>query len=483
MSGFLIVFLYIQISANDPVPVKILSDFFIKKTDHSPPIANDKLIDLSCSYSPLLKERRRSDNDRFNSFLEFMNFSGSLTLGNSKLQSKTTYAYDSYCGAVRIDNSTYGSFSSQHTHRINSLLWYSIKCMNFGMQLGTIIPANNDISINNNRITDYARSGLLQYGLQTDLTYKYFNLLLYAEKQPIHFGITRLIKNNQPDHFLSFPTLLINHSIGISLKYSSEPLKSNVDLSVSKIQNDRKIHTKMQMPINLNLNIYSLYYEGKTCYDLAWAIRMLTSGGWCSGHSNSFDGMNYFLANSLRIKSLHTFFGLKDSLRHTLLLEGGILVIKSPEGFLNLAPFSEWTILCTQAYRYNECRLKYFEAGFTAAKHFLINKFNVDLHLSAFLFSTYGKYNLSKKVIFVLLLKYKDMGEKRIWDEKGILFQPQISIPVNTRAIDFNFSINGIIPVSFHKKKTGSGQNTKSGPSEMTGGIKAALRVSLKRIN
>lgn len=479
LSGLLFFVCFKEISADDLTPESIFSQFFLDKPYHLLPDSN-RLLDFSFSYSPLLKEKRRSDDDRFNSFLNFMGFSGRLSLGNSRVHSITTYSYDSYCGAVRVDKADYGSYSSQKVHRISSLLWYSLKHLSLGVQLGTNIPASDQISLSDNSITGYLRSGLLQYGLMGDIHYKNLKILLYADKAPLHYGYTSFIKNQQPDKFRIFPMSFTVRSIGTSAELVSGPITNRADMAVAKVKNDSDVVGKMQMPVELNLNTYSLNYKGKSSCNLVWSMNLLAGGGWCCSYSNSYDGLRYFMADTLRIKSLYVSFGYKDSVRHKLVLEGGAMSIKSPIGNLDLAPFSQWTVFYPSNYRFHDCHLVYYEAGFTASKMFRIFDVGLDFQLSARFYNTSGRCSLEKKEIIVLFPYYKDIGEKKFWNERGILFLPQIAVPSSTKGMDCKLQVNGIIPVSFIKKRPVYSKKTRPQPNRITGGLKVALELSIK---
>lgn len=479
LSGFLLFVCFKEISADDLAPKSIFSQFSLDKPYHLLPDSN-RLLDFSFSYSPLLKEKRCSDNDRFNSFLNFMDFSGKLSLGNSRVHSITSYSYDSYCGAVRVDNADYGSYSSQKVHRISSLLWYSLKHLNLGIQLGSIIPTSSPISIRDNSITGYLRSGLLQYGLMSNIDYKNLKILLYAEKAPLHYGYTSFIKNGQPDKFRTFPMFFTVQSIGSSAELNTGPITNRADLSIAKVKNDSDVVAKIQMPVELNLNTYSLSYQGKSSCNLVWSMKLLAGGGWCCSYANSYDGLRYFLSDTLRIYSLYSTFGYKDSMRLTLLLEGGAMKIRSPVGNLDLAPFSRWTVFYPSAYRFHDCHLFYSEAGLTASKLFRKNRFGLDLQLSARFYNTSGKCYLKKKEIIVLFPYYKDIGEKIFWNEKGILFLPQIAVPASTKGMDCKIMVSGVIPVSFIKKRPQPSESSRPHPGKITGGVKAALELSIK---
>lgn len=480
LSGLLIFICSKEISAYDLVPKSIFSEFFLTKPYHLLPDSS-RILDFSFAYSPFLNENKRSDNDRFNSFLNFMDFSGRLSLGNSRVHSSTTYSYDSYCGAVRIDNADYGSYSSQKVHRISSLVWYSLKNLKFGAQLGSIIPTNSQISIKDNSITGYLRSGLLQYGLMSNIVYKNLKVLLYADKAPLHYGYTSFIKNEQPDRFRTFPMLLTAQSIGATAELKTGSIINRADAAVAKVKNDRGAIAKMQMPVELNLNTYSLNYQGRSTGNLVWSMNLLAGGGWSCSYSSSYEGFRYFLADTLRISCFYGSFGLNDTMNQKLVLEGGTMSMQSPFGNLDLAPFSQWTVFYPSAYRFYDCRIYYSEAGITASKMFRINKSGLDLQLSTRFYSTSGKCYLKKKQIIVLFPYYKDIGEKMFLKEKGILFLPQITIPVNTSKMDCNFVMSGVIPVSFIKKKPGQGKSEKPKPARITGGLKAALNISIKK--
>jgi hypothetical protein len=480
LSGLLLFVCCKEISANDLTPKSILSEFFLYKPYHILPDSHG-LLDFSFSYSPLLKEKRRSDNDHFNSFLNFMDFSGRLSLGNSRIYSITTYSYDSYCGALRIDNADYGFYSSQKVHKFNSLVWYSLKHLNLGIQLGTIISTSSQISLRDNSITGHLKSGLLQYGLMGNIDYKKLKILFYADKNPVHYGYTSFVKNQSPDKFRTFPMFFTVQSIGTSAELITGAITNIVDLAIAKVKNDSNAVAKMQMPVELNLNTYSLNYQGRSSCNLVWSVNLLTGGGWCSSYSNSFDGLRFFLADTLRIKSIFASFGYKDSMRHKLVLEGGMMSVHSPFGNLDLAPFSQWTVFYPSTYRFYDCRLFYSEAGFKASKLLRINSFGLDLQLGARIYSTSGKSHLGKKEIIVLLPYYKDIGDKTFWNEKGILFLPQIAVPASTKVMDCKLQVNSIIPVSFIKKNHQSSGKTRPLPGRITGGVKAALEISIKK--
>ena len=480
LSG-LFLFTYLKyISANDLVPGEILSGFFLDKPDYLLSDSN-RIFDFSFSYSPLLKEKRRSDEDRFNSFLNFMDISGKISLGNSKVQSITSYRYDSYCGAVRIDDARYGSFSSQKVHRVSSLLWYSVRRMRFGIQAGSIIPLSDQITIADNSITGYLKSGLFEYGLMSRIDSKNMKVLLYIDKSPLHYGYTRLELNRQPDHFRSFPLLFTDQSIGASTEVKTGNITNRSEVSISKVKNNNDAASKMQMPVELNLNIYKLKYEGKTAGNLAWSVNLLKGGGFCSGYSNSYDGFNYFLADTLRINSLFASMGIKDSLHHTILLEGGVMSMQSPGGFLDLAPFSQWSVFYPVAYRYDDCRLLYFETGFNVSKLLQVNRLSLDMQLRTHIYSTSGSSSLSKKEIIILFPYYRDMGEKKFWNENGILFLPQIAFLYNKPVADCKMIFSWIVPLQFHEKKPAGGQSSGPQSGKMTGGLKAALNLSIKK--
>jgi len=480
LSGFLLFICCKEVSANDLTTKSVISEFFLDNSHYILPDSN-RLLDFSFSYSPFLKEKRRSDNDRFNSFLNFMDFSGKLTISNKRVNSITTYNYESYCGAVRVDNADYGSYSSQKVHKISSLLWYSLKHLNLGIQLGSIIPTNSRISMRDNSITGHLKSGLLLLGVMGNIEYKKLKILLYADKMPLHYGYTSFIKNQQPDKYRTFPVHFTDHTIGSSAELITGPITNRADIAIAKVKNDSNAVSKMQMPVELNLNTYSLNYQGKSSCNLVWSMDLFAGGGWCCSYSNSFDELRYFLADTLRIKSFFTSFGLKDSMHHSLLLEGGVMIVQSPFGNLDFAPFSQWTAFYPSNYRFYDCRLFYSEAGFTVSKLFKINSFCLNLQLGTKIYSTSGKSYLKKKEIIVLFPYYKDIGEKKFWNEKGILFLPQIDVPTGSKGIDCKLQVNGIIPVSFIKKKPHSSKNAGPSPGKITGGVKAALELSIKK--
>lgn len=479
LSGLLLFIFGKELPADGLVSVSIFSQFFLDKPYHLLPDSS-RLLDVSFSYSPLLKEKGRSDNDHFNSFLNFMDFGGTLSLGNSRVHSITTYSYDSYCGAVRVDNADYGSYSSQKVHRIGSLLWYSIKHLSLGVQLGTNIPASDQIRLTDNSKTGYLRSGLFQYGLMGNIDYNNLKILLYADKAPLHYGYTSFIKNGQPDNFRIFPMSFTVRSIGTSVELTSGPITNRADMAVAKVKNDSDVVAKKQMPVELNLNTYSLNYQGKSSCNLVWSMNLFAGGGWFCSYSNSYNGLRYFLADTLRIKSLYASFGYKDSVRHKLVLEGGAMSVRSPIGNLDLAPFSQWTVFYPSNYRFHDCHLVYYEAGFTASKMFRIFDVGLDFQLSARFYNTSGRCSLEKKEIIVLFPYYKDIGEKKFWNERGILFLPQIAVPSSTKGMDCKLQVNGIIPVSFIKKRPVYSKKTRPQPNRITGGLKVALELSIK---
>lgn len=482
LSGLLLFIYSKDLSAEDLAPRSIFSEFFLDKPYCDFPDSS-RLLDFSFSYSPFLKEKRRWDNDHFNSLLNFMDFSGKLSLGNSRVHSITTYSYDSYWGAVRIDNTDYGSYSSQKVHRIGSHLWYSLKHLkhlSLGVQLGSNIPATSQINIRDNPVTGYFRSGLLQYGLMSNIDYKKLKILLYADKAPLHYGYTRVIKNQQPDNFRIFPMSFTVRSIGTSVELTSGPITNRADMAVAKVKNDSDVVAKKQMPVELNLNTYSLNYQGKSSCNLVWSMNLFAGGGWFCSYSNSYNGLRYFLADTLRIKSLYASFGYKDSVRHKLVLEGGAMSVRSPIGNLDLAPFSQWTVFYPSNYRFHDCHLVYYEAGFTASKMFRIFDVGLDFQLSARFYNTSGRCSLEKKEIIVLFPYYKDIGEKKFWNERGILFLPQIAVPSSTKGMDCKLQVNGIIPVSFIKKRPVYSKKTRPQPNRITGGLKVALELSIK---
>lgn len=481
LSGFLILFFLVPPALSDLLPAEILSRFLLHRSYSTPPCTSS-LLEANFSYAPFLNELKRSKNDSYNSFLEFLNGRGSFTFGRKRLQTRISYEFDSYCGAVRIDSASYGIFASQHTHRIYSSLWYWTKWFKTGLQFGTLIPQNPQFSITKDEFTDYLTSDLIQCGLYITGELGPLNLMFRFDKQPIHLGEIKLQKNPQSDIYRNFPLFLTLQTAGLDVEYSGSRVTSSLGFSVSKVINSNEITTEHQMPVKLDLNAYHFNYIGKMPNHLQWKTDILIGGGWCGGYTNSTSSMNYFLTDSLLLIETQIQFGIRDSLKHQFIVEGGLFSLHSPYGFLNLAPFSQWSMLHPTAYKLYDTDLFYSEIGFTVGKCFFNKHFPLNSTLGVRFFRTSGGCQLSKRKVIIIFLDYEDCEEEKFWDEKGILFIPKIEIPVMISATKFNISIDGVIPVTFGKEKRKHGTPTKKSkpkPGDMVGGINAATNITI----
>jgi hypothetical protein len=70
----------------------------------------------------------------------------------------------------------------------------------------------------------------------SNIDYKKLKILLYADKAPLHYGYTRVIKNQQPDKFRIFPMSFTVQSIGSSAELTSGPITNRADIAVAKVK-------------------------------------------------------------------------------------------------------------------------------------------------------------------------------------------------------------------------------------------------------
>ncbi len=481
-------FLFVQLCAGlcdgGLSAVDIFSNLLLVPPSSNPPDTAG-FLDADISYSPFLLEQPRSKDDKFNTFLEYAHGGIALNYAGKRFRTRIGYRHDSYTGAVRIDGSTYGSFSSQTTHRLHSCLWYTDANLQSGVMLGTIM---GDLGPHLQYEPSESLPGpaMIQGGLYVKYSIGDLCFSARAQKHPLYLGLTRFHRNDQTDRFRNYPLFLSEMSTGGSVAYNTESFRGELDFSASGVTNNTDLSAPLQMPADVKINAFKIKHTGALEIDsrlLTWNVGGLYGGGWIAGMANSTDGMEYFLADSMKVFGFQARGGVHDSMNHFIDLNGGVVSVNLPSASLNLAPFSQWSILYPQGYRFHDVKLFFTEVGPTVGKTFTFGAARLDCKLGVRYFHTYGGCRWSKRENVQFFTRYVDQGEKSFWNNHGMLFMPEILTPLKVSSALISINIRAVIPWVIESRSRGdekeqSNENSH-GMAQIVGGITAGARIRI----
>lgn len=487
LSGLLVFILIpFPVMASDCLLIDILSRLTLESTQNTLPGQNF-FAETDISYSPLIKEKKRSDNDNFNSFLDIMNGGARIQWGNEKLRSRTSYKYNKYEGAVRIDSTRYSTCSYMKSHRLETSLWLAARQLNTGILLGAIFPDDSEMKLKTFKKKRFSVLGNLYPGLYANAMLSPFTFRVNLEKQPLITGTTKLIKNSRTESYRTFPLVLCSYRAGTGADFKAENIILSLDFSADAIRSNPENELKSSMPVDLGMNLYRVSHSVTTALkrsNLFWSTEAILGGGLCEVYTKNTDGMNFFLADSIRLRTVNVSCGIKDSIKFGFKGHGSLFSLHSPTGFLNLAPFSEWTIFQPVNYRFYNASFLYSDIGCTSSKAFIYNNYTFILELGIRYFTLSGECGIKKRETVILFPRYEDLGKKQLMDVNGLFFTPRISVPLKIFTTNFSLELDGVIPVLFNDKKPKTGTTEGSekknlDTGDLTGGIRMGMHLDI----
>jgi len=332
--------------------------------------------------------------------------------------------------------------------------------------LGGIAEPNTAYG-NQFRIAERFRDGQFPFGAGLRADFSCLSLGI-AGTRNLDFAGLMTLQTQSNGAYRNFAVAVVNNAF--HSKIALHLLNGDIDLryDYAAIHNSELLDAKYPMPTLLDavtrtFNMDVSVEVGESV-DLKLNTRYQNGGGFVSGYSLSTEGMQYFLADSMRLSHYSwsvesTFpFGVEAALL------GKGLELTIPYGFLYVSAFSSWSYFTSVDYRYYDTKIDYADIGLELRKTlYLGNHLSLKPVLGGSFFSALERHELKKKKTIVILPFWKDAGEHNHFDITT--FMLTVSIESTLQIKQKKISIHALqrIPLLSDNKK--SSPNTNSAGS------------------
>jgi hypothetical protein len=427
--------------------------------------ALDSGVVLSCTYNPLLNRLQETDEQAERSCIEGLGWQGSIVYAGKRLVPQLHFSSHRLFAAFEQPSSSYGIKSQSSLDFVDAGVGVRFDEFNATLTIGRLLDGayNSHLKADaQDSLATFLLEGPWRYQAAFGLDSKpvFGSLRLFCG--PVYNSMTTLY-NRSTHSNRTFPITLISHQAQLQGGVRGAWGSISGQLGVVGTQQRDLIESTNRMPVDINVAHYEAGVDAVVNTPLGDSlfayVKVARLGGWSASYNFDRELFTFFKASPLWLSSAASEVGMQLTSTLEVGMFGEVLQGDIPEGFVKLSGFSNWSIFAPQDYKFSAAQASFYQGGGWAQLKRQFNALSVRGKIGASWFQTAASLSYRTKQVVVLLPVYLNPTDVQLWQERGFLIHPDITLTYACNPFIITAFVNQWIPLTLRNKGSAASES------------------------